>query len=80
INWPPTSPDLNPIENVWRVLKQLLRKRRPHGNWTLEELKDAVTDIWDNEISAEEHFNKYIDSMPERLEKVRFRKGGQTHW
>ena len=42
------------------------------------QLKEALIDIWDNEISAEEHFNKYIDSMPERLEKVRLRKGAQT--
>jgi len=80
IDWPPSSPDLNPIENVWRVLKQLLRNRRPHGGWSLQQLKEAVVDVWDNEISAEKHFNKYIDSMPERLEKVRVRKGAQTKW
>jgi transposase len=39
INWPPCSPDLNPIENIWRVLKQRLRNRKPYGGWTLLELK-----------------------------------------
>jgi DDE superfamily endonuclease len=80
IDWPPSSPDLNPIENVWRILKQFLRNRKPHGDWILQQLKEAIIDIWDKEISAEEHFNKYIDSMPERLEKVRLRKGAQTKW
>ena len=27
IEWPPCSPNLNPIENIWRVLKQRLRNR-----------------------------------------------------
>jgi hypothetical protein len=79
INWPPSSPDLNPIENVWRILKQALRKRKPLGGWSLKELQEAVLDIWENEVTVED-FNKYIDSLPERLAKVRFRKGAQTHW
>jgi transposase len=27
INWPANSPDLNPIKNVWRVLKAHIVKR-----------------------------------------------------
>ncbi len=79
IDWPPSSPDLNPIENVWRILKQKLRSRKPFGGWSLIDLQEAVRDIWENEITVED-FNKYIDSLPERLEKVRFRKGAQTPW
>lgn len=45
IDWPPSSPDLNPIENVWRILKQKLRNRKPCGGWSLIELKEAVFDI-----------------------------------
>jgi hypothetical protein len=79
INWPPSSPDLNPIENMWRILKQKLRNRKPYGGWSLKDLQEAVLDIWDNEIMVED-FNKYVDLLPERLEKVRVRKGAQTHW
>ena len=79
LDWPPSSPDLNPIENVWRILKQRLRSRKPYGGWSLKDLKEAVFNIWNNKIKVED-FNKYIDSLPERLKKVRFRKGAQTHW
>jgi hypothetical protein len=79
IDWPPSSPDLNPIENLWRILKQKLRSRKPCGGWSLKDLQEAVLDIWENEITVED-YNKYIDSLPERLAKVRVRKGAQTHW
>jgi hypothetical protein len=31
IDWPPKSPDLNPIEHCWRFIKQRLCNRKPHG-------------------------------------------------
>jgi transposase len=31
IDWPPKSPDLNPIEHCWRFIKQRLRNRKPHS-------------------------------------------------
>jgi transposase len=79
IEWPPSSPDLNPIENIWRVLKQRLRNRRPHGGWTLSNLKEALVDIWEKEISIR-LINRYIDTMPQRITMVRLRKGGPSGW
>jgi transposase len=52
---------LNPIENVWRILKQKLRNRKPYGGWSLKDLQEAVLDIWDKDITVVD-FNKYIDS------------------
>jgi hypothetical protein len=30
IDWPPYSPDLNPIEHIWWVLKKMLTEDYPH--------------------------------------------------
>ena len=33
-NWPPNSPYLNPIENIWSILKKLIAAQ----NWTNDTL------------------------------------------
>ena len=77
LDWPPSSPDLNPIENLWRILKQKIRNRNPHRGWSLIQLKEALLDIWEHEITVQD-FNKFIDSIPARIIKVLARKGAQT--
>lgn len=41
--WPPNSPDLNPIENVWAWMKQRVYSKQYN---TLAELKAAVLETW----------------------------------
>ncbi|KAI2647333.1 Transposable element Tcb1 transposase [Labeo rohita] len=43
LNWPANSPDLNPIENLWDIVKRKLRDARPN---TLDELKAAIEASW----------------------------------
>ena len=43
IEWPPNSPDLSPIENVWAILKEKLSKRKIKN---LYELRDNILDSW----------------------------------
>jgi len=43
INWPPNSPDLSPIENVWAILKEKLSKRKIRN---LDDLRENILDIW----------------------------------
>jgi transposase len=48
---PPYSPDLNPIENVFSKLKQLIRGFRPHGcSEIIQSAKQALLNISCNDI------------------------------
>jgi len=43
IEWPPNSPDLSPIENVWAIIKEKLEKRVIKN---LDDLRVNILDIW----------------------------------
>lgn len=75
--WPACSPDLNPIENVWQLLKDILKRRNPRPRGTAE-FKQAILEAW-AEISPEE-LKQLVRSMPERIEAVIAAQGGHTRW
>ena len=43
LEWPPNSPDLSPIENVWAILKEKLSKRDIKN---FDDLRENIMDIW----------------------------------
>jgi hypothetical protein len=73
--WPGQSPDLNPIEHLWTLLKRRIEEQ--------EERAKGVHDLWDKaaeewgKITVEE-CRRLIESMPRRLEEVIRKKGGHT--
>jgi len=69
---PANSPDLNPIENVWHIFKQRLRKRfsknvddRPHSE---DELWAIMEEEWD--AMDQRMIDRLIDSMPSRVQAI----------
>lgn len=75
--WPPASPDLNPIENIWQRMKQNLRKYTP-AITTVAQLQEAVQKEWDALDWGE--ILKLIETMPARMEAVVKAEGGHTKW
>ena len=61
IDWPSNSPDANPIENLWSVIKRRVEKRRPSN---LNELNKFLHDEW-NKIDMI-IINNLIKSMKSR--------------
>lgn len=76
LNWLANSPDLNSIENLWKIVKDGVQNTsRPHNK---EELVESLDRIWE-EIPLE-IFQTLIASMPTRMKEVIDGKGGSTRF
>ena len=62
---PSSSPDLNPIEHVWKLLKDRVRVRKPN---TKAELRQYIQEEWDR-ITMED-IRRITSSMERRCEAV----------
>jgi transposase len=71
--WPANSPDLNPIENIWGMMK-LVVYRKQYNN--LDELKAAVEAEWERIPVAT--LRNCMLSIPRRLAKCMKLKGRYT--
>ncbi len=59
LDWPAKSPDLNPIENIWGIVKRKMRDTRSNN---ADELKATVKETWASIPPQQCH--KLITSMP----------------
>ncbi len=75
LDWPANSPDLNPIENLWGIVKRKMRDTRPNN---ADELKATVKETWASIPPQQCH--KLITSMPRRIEAVIKGKGAPTKY
>ncbi len=70
LDWPANSPDLNPIENLWAIVKRKMSivKRKNKRPKNADELKATVKETWASKPPQQCH--KLITSMPRRIEAV----------
>ena len=63
--WPSMSPNVNPIENFWSILKTKIAYRRPH---TIKDLIKAINKEWNN--FPKELALRLINSTKNRIEAL----------
>lgn len=76
LEWPGNSPDLNPIENLWMLLK---RKVNSHHATSMQELMYFIKRAWCRDITPE-LCQRLVASMPKRVKDVIRNKGYVTKY
>lgn len=75
LEWPAQSPDLNPIENLWGIIKRSVSARKPSNKAALWEI---IKDEW-YKISPEQ-CAALVKSMSKRCDEVLLQKGFPTKY
>jgi len=79
LDWAPYSPDLNPIKNIWAILKQRILERWPHlldqgsGQEALDALVRAIVIEW-NDLE-QEIIDATMRSLDSRINAVQNAEG-----
>jgi transposase len=82
--WPAYSPDLNPIENLWAILKALLIKKHPElldmgaSQVAINQFAQAINEAWHS--IPQEIIDNLIKSMDSRVNHCLIAEGWQTRY
>ncbi len=72
---PSMSPDLNPIEHLWGILKRKVEERKVSN---IHQLRDVVMEEWKRTPVAT--CEALVNSMPKRVKAVLENNGGHTKY
>ena len=77
LSWPGNSPDMNPIENVWELVKREMAKDMIT---TKHKLIEKLIQVWNHNPKLQETVQECINSMPRRIKALIAVKGGMTKY
>ncbi len=75
MDWPSMSPDLNPIEHLWGILKQKVEECKVSN---IHQLRDVIKKEWKRTPVAP--CEALVNSMPKRVKAVLENNGGHTKY
>ncbi len=75
MDWPSMSPDLNPIEHLWDILKWKVDERKVSN---IHQLRDVIMEEWKRTPMAT--CGALVNSMPKRVKAVPENNGGHTKY
>ena len=75
MDWPSNSLDLNPIKNMWQIMKDNVEKRMPQN---IDELTRFLAEEW--EAIPQETVNNLVNSMKNRCESVLAKNGNKISY
>ena len=86
MDWPAMSPDLNPIENLWPIMKDKFYKKwkelgsnKPSQSaQAVEVYKEILQEVWKEGLNGV--LKNLVRGMPKRIAEVIANKDGHCHW
>ncbi len=75
MDWPSMSPDLNPIEHLWGILKLKMEESKVSS---IHQLRDVVLEEWKR--APVTTCEALVNSMPKRVKSVLENNGGHTKY
>jgi DDE superfamily endonuclease len=77
LTWPANSPNLNPIENIWKLLKDQIQRREDFSK-NINELKTVLKEEWENFDNSV--LERVVASIPKRINAVLEANGQATKY
>ncbi|KIH64934.1 hypothetical protein ANCDUO_04745 [Ancylostoma duodenale] len=74
LEWPPESPDLNPLELIWGNMKYFVRRKNVHN---LNALREAVLEYWRS--LTPEICSRYVNNIHRKMPRVVEKAGGNIY-
>lgn len=76
LSWPSNSPDISPIENLWKELKAKVARYSPQSE---QQLIEAIKRVWTSDISRD-YCKSLVKSLPRRIAMVINNHGFMTKY